>query len=125
MAAGHGGVGVVGEQPVHAQAEEQAVLGRGVAGGAEVDRAGRIALAEVGGREAVLVVEGPRVDQQAGPIGVADHAGRLESTNPVESMIEVRRNTTVEWDKKEQVRTSLRRHIRRLLMKYTYPPDRQ
>jgi type I restriction enzyme R subunit len=37
----------------------------------------------------------------------------------------VRRNTTVDWDKKEQVRASLRRHIRRLLTKYKYPPDKQ
>ncbi|MGY1814341.1 type I restriction endonuclease subunit R [Blastococcus sp. SYSU D00820] len=37
----------------------------------------------------------------------------------------VRRNATVDWDKKEQVRASLRRHIRRLLMKYRYPPDKQ
>lgn len=37
----------------------------------------------------------------------------------------VRRNATVDWDKKEQVRASLRRHVRRLLAKYRYPPDRQ
>jgi type I restriction enzyme R subunit len=37
----------------------------------------------------------------------------------------VRRNATVDWDKKEQVRASLRRHIRRLLTKYRYPPDKQ
>jgi len=37
----------------------------------------------------------------------------------------VRRNATVDWDKKEQVRASLRRHIRRLLAKYRYPPDKQ
>ncbi len=37
----------------------------------------------------------------------------------------VRRNATIDWDKKEQVRASLRRHIRRLLTKYRYPPDRQ
>ena len=37
----------------------------------------------------------------------------------------VRANTTVDWDKKEQVRASLRRHIRRLLAKYHYPPDKQ
>jgi hypothetical protein len=34
----------------------------------------------------------------------------------------VRANATVDWDKKEQVRASLRRHIRRLLTKYHYPP---
>lgn len=37
----------------------------------------------------------------------------------------VRANTTVDWAKKEQVRASLRRHIRRLLAKYQYPPDKQ
>jgi type I restriction enzyme R subunit len=37
----------------------------------------------------------------------------------------VRRNATVDWDRKEQVRASLRRHIRRLLTKYRYPPDKQ
>ena len=37
----------------------------------------------------------------------------------------VRRNATVDWDKKEQVRASLRRHVRRLLMKHKYPPDQQ
>jgi type I restriction enzyme, R subunit len=37
----------------------------------------------------------------------------------------VRRNATVDWDKKVQVRASLRRYIRRLLTKYKYPPDRQ
>jgi len=36
----------------------------------------------------------------------------------------VRRNATIDWDKKEQVRASLRRHIRRLLAKYKYPPDK-
>ena len=36
-----------------------------------------------------------------------------------------RRNATIDWDKKEQARASLRRHIRRLLMKYRYPPDKQ
>lgn len=37
----------------------------------------------------------------------------------------VRANATVDWHKKEQVRASLRRHIRRLLAKYHYPPDKQ
>ncbi len=37
----------------------------------------------------------------------------------------VRANATVDWDRKEQVRASLRRHIRRLLTKYHYPPDKQ
>ena len=42
-----------------------------------------------------------------------------------ELVVVVRRNATVDWDKKEQVRASLRRHIRRLLSKYQYPPDKQ
>ena len=37
----------------------------------------------------------------------------------------VRSNATIDWDKKEQVRASLRRHIRRLLTRYHYPPDKQ
>ena len=37
----------------------------------------------------------------------------------------VRANTSVDWDKKEQVRALLRSKIRRLLTKYHYPPDRQ
>ena len=37
----------------------------------------------------------------------------------------VRANATVDWDRKEQVRASLRRQIRRLLTKYRYPPDKQ
>jgi type I restriction enzyme, R subunit len=37
----------------------------------------------------------------------------------------VRNNATIDWDKKEQVRASLRRHVRRLLAKYHYPPDKQ
>jgi type I restriction enzyme R subunit len=37
----------------------------------------------------------------------------------------VRRNTTVDWDKKEQVRALLRSRIKRLLVKYGYPPDKQ
>jgi type I restriction enzyme R subunit len=37
----------------------------------------------------------------------------------------VRSNATIDWDKKEQVRASLRRYVRRLLTKYHYPPDKQ
>ncbi len=37
----------------------------------------------------------------------------------------VRANATVDWDTKEQVRSSLRRHTRRLLTKYQYPADKQ
>ncbi len=37
----------------------------------------------------------------------------------------VRQNTSVDWDKKEQVRALLRSRIKRLLVRYHYPPDRQ
>ena len=37
----------------------------------------------------------------------------------------VQRNATIDWDKKEQVRASLRRHVRRLLSRHRYPPDKQ
>jgi type I restriction enzyme R subunit len=37
----------------------------------------------------------------------------------------VRRNATVDWDKKEQVRAMLRAQVRRLLKKYRYPPDKE
>ncbi|MGH9019152.1 MAG: DUF3387 domain-containing protein, partial [Acidimicrobiales bacterium] len=37
----------------------------------------------------------------------------------------VRRNATVDWDKKEQVRANMRRLIKRLLIKHHYPPDQQ
>jgi len=37
----------------------------------------------------------------------------------------VRRNATVDWDKKEQVRAMLRAQVRRLLKKHRYPPDKE
>lgn len=37
----------------------------------------------------------------------------------------VRNNTSVDWDKREQVRALLRSRVRRLLTKYRYPPDKQ
>ena len=42
-----------------------------------------------------------------------------------ELVVLVRRNATVDWDKKEQVRANMRRLIKRLLVKYRYPPDKQ
>ncbi len=43
----------------------------------------------------------------------------------VELVETVRRNATVDWDKKEQVRTLLRAQVRRLLKKSRYPPDKE
>lgn len=40
-------------------------------------------------------------------------------------MATVRKNATVDWSKKEQVRALLRSSIKRLLVKYRYPPDKQ
>jgi len=37
----------------------------------------------------------------------------------------VRQNARVDWNKKEQVRALLRSRIKRLLVKYRYPPDKQ
>jgi type I restriction enzyme, R subunit len=37
----------------------------------------------------------------------------------------VRRNATIDWSEKEQVRAGMRAAIRRLLTRYGYPPDKQ
>jgi type I restriction enzyme R subunit len=37
----------------------------------------------------------------------------------------VRRNATIDWSEKEQVRARMRATIRRLLTRYRYPPDKQ
>ena len=37
----------------------------------------------------------------------------------------VRKNATIDWNEKEQVRARMRATIRRLLNRYGYPPDKQ
>ena len=37
----------------------------------------------------------------------------------------VRRNVTIDWTLREQVRANLRRHVRRILRRHGYPPDKQ
>ena len=37
----------------------------------------------------------------------------------------VRRNAAIDWSEKEQVRARMRAAIRRLLIRYGYPPDKQ
>jgi len=37
----------------------------------------------------------------------------------------IRRNATIDWSEKEQVRARMRAAIRRLLIRYGYPPDKQ
>lgn len=36
----------------------------------------------------------------------------------------IRKNKTIDWDKKESARASMRRMVKRLLRKYKYPPDK-
>lgn len=36
----------------------------------------------------------------------------------------VRKNRTVDWDKKESARSAMRRMVKRLLRKYKYPPEK-
>jgi type I restriction enzyme R subunit len=36
----------------------------------------------------------------------------------------VRKNKTIDWDKKESARAAMRRMVKRLLRKYKYPPER-
>jgi hypothetical protein len=56
-------VWVVAEQTVDAELVEQPQLGWEVTGRLQVDRAGRVALAEVLGQEGILPAEGPGVEQ--------------------------------------------------------------
>ncbi|MFW6110271.1 MAG: type I restriction endonuclease subunit R [Patescibacteria group bacterium] len=37
----------------------------------------------------------------------------------------IRKNATIDWTKRESVRARLRIHVKRLLKKYDYPPDKQ
>ena len=37
----------------------------------------------------------------------------------------VRRNVTIDWTLRENVRANLRRHVRRILRRHGYPPDKQ
>ncbi len=36
----------------------------------------------------------------------------------------VRDNASIDWTKREQVRANLRRHVKRVLRKHGYPPDK-
>ena len=36
----------------------------------------------------------------------------------------IRKNKTIDWDKKESARAAMRRMVKRLLRKYKYPPER-
>ncbi|MGP8160476.1 MAG: type I restriction enzyme endonuclease domain-containing protein [Candidatus Dormibacteria bacterium] len=51
--------------------------------------------------------------------------GRGCSAIALELVEAVRSSTTIDWDRKEQVRAGLRRNVRRLLIKHHYPPDKQ
>lgn len=44
----------------------------------------------------------------------------------VQELVEtVRRNVTIDWAERENVRANLRRMVKRVLRKYGYPPDKQ
>lgn len=36
----------------------------------------------------------------------------------------IRKNRTIDWDKKESARAAMRRMVKRLLRKYKYPPEK-
>ena len=36
----------------------------------------------------------------------------------------IRKNKTIDWDKKESARAAMRRMVKRLLRKYKYPPEK-
>ena len=40
-------------------------------------------------------------------------------------VVAVRNNISIDWSIKESVRANLRRHVKRVLLKYGYPPDKQ
>ena len=42
-----------------------------------------------------------------------------------ELTVMLRKNTTIDWTLKENVRAQIRVYIKRLLRKYNYPPDKQ
>ena len=42
-----------------------------------------------------------------------------------ELVVMLRKNTTVDWTLKENVRAQIRVYVKRLLKKYKYPPDKQ
>ncbi len=65
----HGAVGLVREQPVHAQVQELLVLGRDVPVGRRVGPT-----AQLGGQEHVLAPEGVDVHQQPGAVRAANEA---------------------------------------------------
>src|SRR5262245_59463919 len=71
----HGDVGLVGEQPVEAEAVEELELRGEISPQGLEEGIERIADAEVGGEEAVLGAEGPRVDQQTGLVSVGNQGG--------------------------------------------------
>ncbi len=42
-----------------------------------------------------------------------------------ELVVTLRRNVTIDWAERENVRAHLRRLVKRVLRKYGYPPDKQ
>lgn len=61
---------------------------------------------------------------------VNDSAVRVMGDNALKAIAReladtVRKNASIDWSVREQVRANLRRLVKRVLRKYGYPPDKQ
>jgi type I restriction enzyme R subunit len=62
-------------------------------------------------------------------LGVNDSAVKVLGDETLRTIAQevaktVRENTTIDWVRREQVRANLRRHVKRVLRKHGYPPDK-
>ena len=63
-------------------------------------------------------------------LGVNDSAVKVLGDNVLKQIARdltesIRKNATIDWNKRDAVRAKMRVMIRRLLRKYDYPPDKQ
>ena len=63
-------------------------------------------------------------------LGVNDSAVKVLGDNVLKQIARdltesIRKNATIDWNKRDAVRAKMRVMIRRLLRKYNYPPDKQ
>jgi type I restriction enzyme, R subunit len=78
--------------------------------------------AELGMREDELAFYDAICQNDAAVLEMGDETLKKIARELVDS---VRRNATIDWSEKEQVRARMRATIRRLLTRYGYPPDKQ
>jgi type I restriction enzyme R subunit len=78
--------------------------------------------AELGLREDEVAFYDAICQNDSAVLEMGDELLKKIARNLVES---VRRNATIDWSEKEQVRARMRAAIRRLLVRYGYPPDKQ